>query len=144
MIRWRYKTLHFELKKDGILGGAFLDETELEERLCHCGRDGWELVTVLDVRDGLVALCKQPLSEEQDHASAAEPIPASGEEAALRIIAKTDGKSPVVKLPEPVDRLPSLFGEPEDGDGASSDGPSIDVGAGDDDEKDGFTSIKIE
>jgi hypothetical protein len=64
MIRWRYKTLHFELKKDGILGGAFLDKTELEQTLCRHGRDGWEVVALLDVEDGLMALCKRPLSEE--------------------------------------------------------------------------------
>jgi len=141
MIRWRYKTLHFELKKDGILGGAFLDETELEERLCHYGRDGWELVTVLDVEDGLVALCKQPLPEAQ--APAAEPIPAP-DEAALTIVSKTGAKPPFIKPPEPAERLPSLFGEPEDEHAVSLDGPNVDAGADDDNEKDGFTNIKIE
>jgi len=139
MIRWRYKTLHFELKKDGILGSVFLDETELEERLCRYGREGWELVTVLDVEDGLIALCKQPLPE----AEAAEPVAAPGE-AALTIVAKTGGKSPIIKPSEPTERLPSLFGEAEDEDAASLHGPDIDTGASDDDEKDSFTSIKIE
>jgi hypothetical protein len=141
MIRWRYKTLHFELKKDGILGGAFLDETELEERLCRYGRDGWELVTVLDVEDGLVALCKQPLPEAQ--ASEGEQTPAP-KKAALTIVAKTSAKPPVIKPPEPAERSPSLFGEPDEEDAASVDGPQIDADAGDDDEKDGFTSIRIE
>jgi len=141
MIRWQYKTLHFALKKDGILGGAFLDETEVEQRLCRYGRDGWELVTVLDVQDGLVAFCKQPLLEIQ--ASETEPIPAP-EEAALSIVSKTSAKPSIIKPPEPVERLPSLFGEPDDGDRASLDGPNIDAGTGGDDEGDGFTSIKIE
>jgi hypothetical protein len=60
-MKWSYKTVHFELKKEGLLGGSFLDETEVEERLNEYGRSGWELTTVIEVQDGIIAFFKQPL-----------------------------------------------------------------------------------
>lgn len=62
-MRWGYKTIHFELKKDGLLGGAFLDESEMELVLNDYGSSGWELVSILETRDGVVAVFKQPLDE---------------------------------------------------------------------------------
>ncbi|MBC8208670.1 MAG: DUF4177 domain-containing protein [Desulfobulbaceae bacterium] len=66
---WSYKTVHFGLKKEGLLGGAFLDEVELEVSLNEYGRLGWELISLVDVQDGLMAVLKQPLGrvpEQQD------------------------------------------------------------------------------
>lgn len=60
-MKWSYKTVHFELKKEGLLGGAFLDETEIEEQLNDFGRSGWDLVSVIEVHDGIIAFFKQPL-----------------------------------------------------------------------------------
>lgn len=60
-MRWSYKTHFFELKKDGLLGGSFLDESEIEEVLNSYGRHGWELVSMLDTRDGVSAVFKQPV-----------------------------------------------------------------------------------
>ena len=60
-MKWSYKTIHFALKKEGLLGGGFLDETEIEQALNEYGRSGWELVSVLDVQDGIIAIFKQPL-----------------------------------------------------------------------------------
>lgn len=56
---WTYKTIHYGLKKDGLLGGSFFDEKELEESLNEYGRLGWELISLLEVRDGVVAVFKQ-------------------------------------------------------------------------------------
>ena len=61
-MRWSYKTVHFELKKDGLLGSSFLDESEVEYSLNEYGKSGWELVSMLETMDGLVAIFKQPLS----------------------------------------------------------------------------------
>ncbi len=61
-MKWSYKTVHFELKKEGLLGGAFLDEAEIEERLNDYGRAGWELISVLEVQDGIIAFFKQSLN----------------------------------------------------------------------------------
>ncbi|NNK55916.1 MAG: DUF4177 domain-containing protein [Desulfofustis sp.] len=60
-MKWSYKTVHFELKKEGLLGGSFLDETEVEEQLNQYGRSGWELTSVIEVQDGIIAFFKQPL-----------------------------------------------------------------------------------
>lgn len=61
-MRWSYKTVHYELKKDGFLGSAFLDESEVEISLNEYGKAGWELVSLLETLDGLTAVFKQPLS----------------------------------------------------------------------------------
>jgi len=63
-IRWGYKTVHFELKKEGLLGGTFLDETEIEQELNEFGSSGWELVSMLEVQDGVIAIFKQPLGQK--------------------------------------------------------------------------------
>jgi len=59
-MRWGYKTIHFSMKKDGILGNAFLDETEIEVTLNEYGKSGWELISFMEVSDGLIAVFKQP------------------------------------------------------------------------------------
>lgn len=61
-MRWSYKTVHYELKKEGLLGSTFLDESEVEQSLNEYGKAGWELVSLLETMDGLVAVFKQPLS----------------------------------------------------------------------------------
>lgn len=60
-MRWCYKTVHYELKKEGLLGGAFLDESEVEVSLNEYGMAGWELVSILELQDGLIAVFKQPI-----------------------------------------------------------------------------------
>ena len=76
-MRWSYKTVLFELKKDGILGSSFLDETELEQSLNEYGIAGWELISLLEIKDGIIAVFKQALSasarDESDAASTVEP-----------------------------------------------------------------------
>lgn len=62
-MRWSYKTVHFELKKEGLLGSTFIDEYEMEETLNDFGKSGWELVSMLDVRDGVIAVFKQPIGQ---------------------------------------------------------------------------------
>ncbi len=63
-MRWSYKTVHYELKKEGLLGSAFLDESEIEFSLNEYGRAGWELVSTLETMDGIIAVFKQPLSSD--------------------------------------------------------------------------------
>ena len=60
-MRWGYKTVHFELKKEGLLGSGVLDESEIEQELNEFGQNGWELVSVLEVQDGIIVIFKQPL-----------------------------------------------------------------------------------
>ncbi len=61
-MRWSYKTVHYEFRKEGLLGNAFLDESEIEESLNQFGRAGWELISLMNMRDGVIAVFKQPLS----------------------------------------------------------------------------------
>lgn len=75
-MRWSYKTVHYELKKEGILGSAFLDEPEIELSLNQYGKAGWELVSLLETMDGLIAVFKQPLDLEVR--SFSPPIESSG------------------------------------------------------------------
>lgn len=63
-MRWSYKTVHYDMKKEGLLGSAFLDESEIELSLNEYGKAGWELVAVLETLDGLIAVFKQPLSHD--------------------------------------------------------------------------------
>lgn len=60
-MRWGYKTVQFGLKKEGLLGGSFLDEAEVEQSLNEFGQAGWELVSLFGMQDGLMAVFKQPL-----------------------------------------------------------------------------------
>jgi hypothetical protein len=60
-VRWSYKNIHFGLKKDGLLGSAFLDDAEIEETLNEYGQSGWELVSMFETRDGVLAVFKQPM-----------------------------------------------------------------------------------
>jgi len=62
IMRWSYKTVNYELKKEGLLGGSFLDESEVELSLNEYGKAGWELVSILEMQEGLIAVFKQPLS----------------------------------------------------------------------------------
>ena len=63
-MRWSYKTILYELKKEGLLGSAFLDEPEIELSLNQYGKAGWELVSMLETMDGVIAVFKQPLDLE--------------------------------------------------------------------------------
>jgi len=65
-MRWSYKTVHYELQKEGLLGNTFLDESEVEKSLNEYGKAGWELVSILETMEGLIAVFKQPLSYDSD------------------------------------------------------------------------------
>lgn len=66
-MRWSYKTVYFGLKKEGLLGSAFLDEAEIEVSLNEFGKAGWELVSFMEVNQGLIAVFKQPFSKALAH-----------------------------------------------------------------------------
>lgn len=65
-MRWSYKTVHYSLKKEGFLGSAFLDEAEVEQSLNEYGRAGWELISVTETQDGLIAIFKQPIDRPEN------------------------------------------------------------------------------
>lgn len=83
-VKWSYKTVHFELKREGLLGGSFLDEAEIEERLNDFGHSGWELISVIEVQDGIIAFFKQSLDlglssvAQEDSGSESDEIQKAG------------------------------------------------------------------
>jgi len=123
-MRWSYKTVHYELKKEGLLGSAFLDESEVEVSLNEYGRAGWELVSMIETMNGVIAVFKQPLfgdssplfqidSERQRHGGARQksdgfPAEERDEKFYDSLIEEEDltekkGKSPVSEKFETVD-----------------------------------------
>ncbi len=79
-MKWIYKTVHFELKKEGLLGVGFLDESEIEHALNDYGKSGWEVISVLEVQDGVIVFFKQPLGMQSGNRYHEEDADAGREE----------------------------------------------------------------
>ena len=56
---WQYQTILFEFQKDGLLGDKYIDDEEVENLLNEQGQQGWELVNVTPVQEGLLAFLKK-------------------------------------------------------------------------------------
>ena len=93
------------MKKDGILGNAFLDETEIEVTLNEYGKSGWELISFMEVSDGLIAVFKQPFDYGLPDFTDEEPIQ---EESPVRenVVEKVEAVPDAVPEEPPVDRVP--------------------------------------
>ncbi len=63
-MRWQYRTILFEFQKDGLLGDRYLDDEEIDKTLNRQGRNGWELVNVALLQEGLLAFLKRPVQAE--------------------------------------------------------------------------------
>ena len=61
---WKYRTILFELTKDGLLGDRYVDDEEMEKTLNEMGTLGWELVNVTLLQDGLLAILKRPVGAD--------------------------------------------------------------------------------
>lgn len=66
-LNWEYKNIFYPLKKEGLLGEQILDEVELEQAFNEYGIQGWELISLLNMRNGFVAIFKRPLTHSNDH-----------------------------------------------------------------------------
>ncbi len=123
-MRWSYKTVHYELKKEGLLGSAFLDESEIELSLNEYGKAGWELISVLETQDGLIAIFKQPISigrtarqvEEEGLESEYVVLQPRSEVAELQPDPRESGKFPRKVEPQivPVDEYEIIVDELDD------------------------------
>ncbi len=60
---WEYKTVLFEFSKDGLLSDRYVDDEEMESNLNQLGQQGWDLVNVSLLQDGLLAFMKRPAGE---------------------------------------------------------------------------------
>ena len=63
VVQWQYRTILFELQKDGLLGDKYIDDEEVEALLNELGARGWELVNVTMIQEGLFAFCKRQVAE---------------------------------------------------------------------------------
>lgn len=67
-MNWQYRTILFEYQKDGLLGDKYIDDEEMEKVLNEQGEQGWELVSVTSVQEGLLSFFKRvrlPVRREQ-------------------------------------------------------------------------------
>ncbi len=62
---WQYRTMLFEFTKDGLLGDKYVDDEEMEKTLNQMGGQGWELVSVTLLQDGVLAFLKKPVGQER-------------------------------------------------------------------------------
>ena len=62
-MNWQFKTILFEFQKDGILGDRYIDDDEMEKVFNEQGRQGWELITVTPVQEGLISFFKRALPQ---------------------------------------------------------------------------------
>jgi hypothetical protein len=58
-VQWQYRTILFEFQKDGLLGDKYVDDEEVERILNEQGEQGWELVSVTTVQEGLLTFFKR-------------------------------------------------------------------------------------
>lgn len=161
-MRWSYKTVHYGLKKDGLLGSVFLDDAEIEESLNDYGQGGWELVTMFETRDGVIAVFKQPLElpasrrvrsgwpKDKQHVTQDEEV---AEASAVNEWSREQERKTV---PEPEPEIVSMVQEMDDLQNEKGTYPVVDPGPrtpntskfADDDEEDdsasGIGAIRIE
>ncbi len=131
-MRWSYKTVHFSLKKEGLLGSAFLDEAEIEISLNEFGQSGWELVSFMEVNDGLIAVFKQPLSGGLPDLTGSESDDEAGRESGAAIAEPAPVRDTVAEELPREQRMESQevpVQKPPSGDESASEDEEGDVGA---------------
>ena len=68
-MNWQYQTILFEFQKDGLLGDKYVDDEEMEKILNEQGEQGWELVNVTAVQEGLLTFFKRERQQPRIQAS---------------------------------------------------------------------------
>ncbi|MCL2459255.1 MAG: DUF4177 domain-containing protein [Desulfobulbus sp.] len=79
-MQWQYRTILFEFTKDGLLGDKYVDDEEMEKMLNQMGGQGWELINVTLLQDGVLGFLKKPVQQERvidEPVVAAPPAPPS-------------------------------------------------------------------
>lgn len=74
-MKWQYRTIVFEFAKDGLLGDKYINDEEMEATLNEQGNQGWNLVNVVMIQEGLLAVLKRPEGEVKTEPES-EPVPA--------------------------------------------------------------------
>ena len=107
-MQWQYRTILFEFTKDGLLGDKYVDDEELEKTLNQMGDQGWELINVTLLQDGVLGFLKKPVQQER---VIEEPLIAASSPSAQPVI-RPRYAAPAPKMPEPAP-IPEWLPEPE-------------------------------
>jgi hypothetical protein len=94
---WQYRTVLFEFQKDGLLGDRYLDDEKVASWLNQVGGEGWELVSVSDVKEGLLLILKRPTGE-----AVAAVVAASAPEVGPAIAPDNQRQRPQTPEPPPL------------------------------------------
>lgn len=92
-MKWQYRTIVFEFAKDGLLGDQYINDEEMETALNEQGVYGWELVNVVMIQEGVLAVLKRSNGERR---AVEETAPASSS-----VSEKVERISPQAKVEEP-------------------------------------------
>ncbi|MCL2791052.1 MAG: DUF4177 domain-containing protein [Desulfobulbus sp.] len=115
MQQWQYRTILFEFTKDGLLGDKYVDDEEMEKTLNQVGAQGWELINVALLQDGVLAFLKKPVPQErvvEEPAVAASQLPTSAPPIVRSRYAAAAPRMPeVAPVPEPLP-VPEIEMEP--------------------------------
>ncbi len=65
-MKWQYRTIVFEFAKDGLLGDRYINDEEMEATLNEQGEKGWNLVNVVMIQEGILAVLKRPENVTDD------------------------------------------------------------------------------
>jgi len=117
---WQYQTVLFEFSKNGLLGDRYMDDEEIEKTLNTLGREGWELVNVSLLEDGLLAILKQPLAgqpgpsiQEESAGEPAESGPLVGFSSQSSETSIPQGTATYAKHPEQVKSAEHSLSKPQ-------------------------------
>lgn len=106
---WEYKTVLFEFSKDGLLSDRYVDDEEMENNLNQLGQQGWDLVNVSLLQDGLLAFMKRPSGEAPLLAELSpkeETVPEIPRPAAAPPVSRTPATQPPLHPPFRTGRSP--------------------------------------
>lgn len=95
---WQYRTILFEFAKGGLLSDKYVDDEEMEKTFNQMGSQGWDLINVILLQDGVLAFLKKPKGESPEIEEVEPEIPAP----------QTVVASPSVKARPAVHRQPTV------------------------------------
>lgn len=114
-MNWQYQTILFEFQKDGLLGDKYVDDEEMEKILNEQGEQGWELVGVTAVQEGLLTFFKRVRQQPRIQAStgAEQTVAARPAAAQAPSLSPPPGRAPGGEEPrsQAQKKKPSTIGE---------------------------------
>jgi len=109
-MQWQYRTILFEFTKDGLLGDKYVDDEEMEKTLNQMGGQGWELINVTLLQDGVLGFLKKPVQQERMIEEPMVAVAASPPSA--QPVIRSSYAAPAPRMPEPAS-TPEWLPDPE-------------------------------